>query len=227
MLPLSPDLVLNAYACGVFPMAERRDDDEVFWIDPEIRGVLPLDRFHMPKRLARTIRSGRFKISANCEFRAVITACAAPNERRPESWINDPIIDVYCELHARGHAHSVECWEDERLVGGLYGVSLGAAFFGESMFSRARDASKVALAHLVARLRAGGFLLLDTQFVTPHLASFGVEEVPRGTYLEWLRQAIAREADYCPPGYSPACGAPAVSPAASGVSAMHSSTQTS
>jgi len=202
MIPMTADLLLNAYACGVFPMAESRDDDDVFWIDPEIRGVLPLDNFHLPRRLARTIRSGHFQVTANVDFHAVIQACAHPSVRRPDSWINDEIIDAYCDLHHQGFAHSVECWENGKLAGGLYGVSLGAAFFGESMFSRARDASKVALAHLVERLRAGGYLLLDTQFVTPHLASFGVQEVPRGTYLDWLRQAIAREATFFPPGYS-------------------------
>ncbi len=198
MTGLSPDLVLKAYACGVFPMAERKDDPSVFWVDPDWRGVIPLDEFHLPRRLARTVRSGRFQVTVNREFDRVIRKCAEATPQRTESWINGGIVEVYNELHRQGNAHSVECWRGKQLVGGLYGVSLGAAFFGESMFSRERDASKVALVHLVERLRAGGYALLDTQFITPHLSSFGAIELPRGTYLEQLRAALEREASFYP-----------------------------
>lgn len=198
MIDLSPELILKAYACGVFPMAERKDDPSVFWVDPDFRGVIPLDEFHLPRRLARTVRSGKFQISVDQAFDRVIRKCAERTSGRAESWINDGIVEVYNELHRSGNAHSVECWAGEELVGGLYGVSLGAAFFGESMFNRRRDASKVALVHLVERLRAGGFTLLDTQFVTEHLTGFGAIEVPRGTYLEQLRAALERQATFYP-----------------------------
>ncbi len=198
MIELTPELVLKAYACGVFPMAERKDDPSVFWVDPDWRGVIPLDEFHLPRRLARTVRSGKFQVSVNREFDRVIRKCAESTPERAESWINGGIVEVYNELHRQGNAHSVECWRGKQLVGGLYGVSLGAAFFGESMFSRERDASKVALVHLVERLRAGGYALLDTQFVTAHLSSFGAIELPRGTYLEQLRAALEREASFYP-----------------------------
>ena len=198
MIELSPELVLKAYACGVFPMAERKDDPSVFWVDPDFRGVIPLDEFHLPRRLARTVRSGKFQISVDQAFDKVIRKCAERTAGRIESWINGDIVEVYNELHRRGNAHSVECWRGDELVGGLYGVSLGAAFFGESMFSRERDASKVALVHLVERLRAGGYTLLDTQFVTTHLTGFGAIELPRGTYLEQLRAALERQATFYP-----------------------------
>lgn len=189
-------MLLRAYAYGVFPMAEARDDPELFWIDPEHRGVLPLDAFHLPRRLKRTIKAEPFEVRVDTSFRQVMMACAESGEAREGTWINDQIIALYSELFARGHAHSVECWQEGRLVGGLYGVSLGAAFFGESMFSRETDASKVALAYLVARLRFGGFKLLDTQFVTSHLKQFGTIEISRDTYRARLREAIVETADF-------------------------------
>jgi leucyl/phenylalanyl-tRNA--protein transferase len=191
---LTPEILLRAYAEGLFPMAERRDDPMLYWVSPEKRGVIPLDNFHVPRRLARTIRSGAFTITADKAFRAVMEACAAPAPGRPESWINDEILRLYTSLHTSGHAHSVECWRDGVLAGGLYGVRLGAVFFGESMFSRQRDASKVALVHLVEGLRRGGFALLDTQFITTHLARFGAVEIPRQRYLAKLQDALNREA---------------------------------
>ena len=191
---LTPEIVLRAYAEGLFPMAEARDDPTLYWISPETRGVFPLDRLRIPRRLARTIRSDRFRVTADTAFRDVIAACAAPAPGREDTWINPEIEALYAALHARGHAHSIECWHDGELVGGLYGVSLGAAFFGESMFSRMTDASKVALAHLVARLRHGGFALLDTQFITAHLASLGAEEIPQAEYLARLKRAIDKPA---------------------------------
>ena len=198
MIELSPELILKAYACGVFPMAERKDDPSVFWVDPDWRGVIPLDEFHLPRRLGRTVRSGKFQITVDQAFDQVIRKCAEHTAQRVESWINDDIVEVYAALHRLGNAHSVESWNGRQLVGGLYGVSLGAAFFGESMFSRKSDASKVALVHLVERLRAGGYALLDTQFVTPHLSGFGAVELPRGTYLEQLRAALERQATFYP-----------------------------
>jgi leucyl/phenylalanyl-tRNA--protein transferase len=191
---LTPEILLSAYAQGLFPMAERRDDPTLFWVSPEKRGVIPLDCFHVPKRLARTVRSNRYRVTSDQTFVKVMRACAAPALGREQSWINDEILRLYTALHAGGHAHSVECWEGDELAGGLYGVSLGAAFFGESMFSANRDASKVALVTLVEMLRGGGFLLLDTQFLTPHLAQFGAYEIPREDYLARLHVAIAREA---------------------------------
>ena len=198
MIDLSPELILKAYACGVFPMAENKDDPSVFWVDPDFRGVIPLEEFHLSRRLARTVRSGKFQVSVDQAFDSLIRKCSERTQKREESWINDSIIEVYSELHRRGNAHSVECWSGDELVGGLYGVSLGAAFFGESMFSRASDASKVALVHLIERLRAGGYTLLDTQFVTEHLSTFGAVELPRGTYLEHLRAALERDATFYP-----------------------------
>ncbi|WIM13314.1 leucyl/phenylalanyl-tRNA--protein transferase [Enhydrobacter sp.] len=194
MLEITPELLLQAYRIGVFPMGERRDDPKLYWLDPRLRAVLPLDGFHLPRRLARTVRSGQFEISADKAFVEVVRACAEPRPGHPESWINEPIVRLYGELHRRGHAHSVEAWREGRLVGGLYGVSVGAAFFGESMFSRERDASKVALVHLVARLIKGGFRLLDCQFMTEHLRSFGAVEIPRDQFRERLADAVGREA---------------------------------
>lgn len=180
-------------------MARGRNSEAVVWLMPDTRGILPLDRFHVPKRLTRRIRSDQFEVRIDTAFREVMLACAAPAAGREESWINVDIVDAYCELHQRGKAHSVECWREGRLVGGLYGVELGAAFFGESMFSRERDASKVALVHLVVRLVQGSFELLDTQFMTPHLAQFGGIEIPQGEYLRRLGKALTRSADfYCP-----------------------------
>jgi len=187
-------MLLRAYAEGLFPMAETHDSPELYWVSPEKRGIIPLDGFHVPHRLARTVRSGLFEVTTDRAFGAVMKGCAAPAPGRGETWINHEILNLYAALHASGHAHSVECWQSGELVGGLYGVSLGAAFFGESMFSHARDASKVALVHLVETLRQGGFRLLDTQFLTAHLATFGAYEIPREDYLVRLHQAIAREA---------------------------------
>ena len=196
MLEITPDLLLQAYRIGVFPMGERRDDPKLYWLDPRLRAVLPLDGFHLPRRLARTIRAGRFEVSADTAFADIVRACAEPRPGPPESWINEPIVELYSELHRRGHAHSVECRRDGQLVGGLYGVSVGAAFFGESMFSRERDASKVALVHLVARLIKGGFRLLDCQFMTEHLRSFGAIEIPREAFRALLADAIDRPAAF-------------------------------
>lgn len=193
---LTPAILLRAYAEGIFPMAERRGDTDLFWVSPEMRGIIPLDAFHIPRRLARTVRSNKFKVTTDMAFADVMRACAEPAPDRPESWINDEILRLYTALHAAGHAHSVECWRDGKLVGGLYGVKLGGAFFGESMFTRERDASKVALVHLVARLRRGGFSLLDTQFLTAHLARFGTIEIPRAKYHDLLARAISHDAEF-------------------------------
>jgi leucyl/phenylalanyl-tRNA--protein transferase len=193
---ITPEVLLRAYACGIFPMAESADDPSLFWVEPEMRGVIPLNGFHISARLARTVRSDAFAVTVNTAFKAVIAGCAAPQAGRDDTWINKRIRDLYIGLHQLGHCHSVEVWENDDLVGGLYGVSLGAAFFGESMFHRSRDASKVALVHLVARLIAGGFVLLDTQYVTGHLRGFGAVEVPRRRYTMLLDRAIAGEADF-------------------------------
>ncbi|WP_423601908.1 leucyl/phenylalanyl-tRNA--protein transferase [Sphingomonas sp. MS122] len=191
---LDPDLVLRAYAMGVFPMAEHRDEDSVFWVEPRQRAILPLDGFHLSRSLRKTITSDRFRITADAAFDQVIALCAQAAPDRPDTWINPAIEKVFGELHRRGFAHSVEVWDGDRLVGGLYGLALGRAFFGESMVSRARDASKVAIAALVARLRVGGFELLDCQFMTEHLASLGAVEVPRETYLSMLSDALGEGA---------------------------------
>ena len=196
MSDLTPDLLLRAYAAGLFPMAESAEDPELFWVDPERRGVLPLDGFHLPKRFRRTLRQGRFDVTADHDFAAVMKGCAERTPVRKSTWINTQIIQLYRDLHARGAAHSVECWLDGELVGGLYGVSLGGAFFGESMFSRVADASKTALVHLVARLRRGGYQLLDTQFVTQHLTRFGAIEIPRRDYRKRLETALTVRAEF-------------------------------
>jgi len=193
---LTPELLLRAYAAGIFPMAESRNSASVFWVDPRLRGVLPLDALHIPRSLRKTVRRKDFEVRCNTAFDQVIRACADPRPGHPDTWINDQIATAYTRLHRIGFAHSVECWHDGELVGGLYGVSLGAAFFGESMFSRTTDASKVALIHLVARLRAGGFVLLDVQFVTEHLAQFGAIEVPAREYLELLEEALRETAQF-------------------------------
>ncbi len=195
-MKLKPELLLRAYAVGIFPMAESRAESEIHWIDPELRGVLPLDGLYVSKRLRRTLRGRRFEVRADSAFDQVIKGCATPAPDRRDTWINPSIERLYTDLHHMGFAHSVECWRDGELVGGLYGVSLGAAFFGESMFSRERDASKVALVHLVYRLRRGGFLLLDTQFQTPHLSRFGVVEISRDDYRAQLARAIRRQAQF-------------------------------
>jgi leucyl/phenylalanyl-tRNA--protein transferase len=189
MTRIGPDEVLKAYAHGIFPMARSARSREIFWVDPEERGIIPLDTFHVPRRLARKIRQGVFSVQINQRFDEVMEACAAPTNDRPVTWINAKILRLYRELHALGHAHSVETYYEGRLVGGLYGVSLRAAFFGESMFSRMTDASKVALVHLVAHLKRKGFNLLDTQFLTEHLAQFGAVEIPRKDYLMCLESS--------------------------------------
>jgi leucyl/phenylalanyl-tRNA--protein transferase len=189
-IEITPDLMLRAYRHGLFPMAETRRGERLYWLDPERRGVLPLDRFHLPRRLLRTILSGTFTVTADDNFPAAIARCAEAAPGREDTWINPQIERLFTELHEMGYAHSVECWQDDVLVGGLYGVAIGGAFFGESMFSRVRDASKVALAHLVARLRLSGFTLLDTQFVTSHLAQFGTCDVPRDEYKALLSVAL-------------------------------------
>ena len=201
---LDPQILLRAYAEGVFPMAQRRDGNEILFVSPKERGVIPLDGFHVPHRLARTIRRDQFTVRIDSAFDGVIDGCAAPAPGRDETWINSEIRSLYCALHRDGHAHSVECWQEGQLVGGLYGVQLGAAFFGESMFSCERDASKVALVHLVARLKRGDFALLDAQFMTDHLAQFGAIAIPRQTYLDRLCRAIGRDADFaCAGAYCP------------------------
>lgn len=196
MTQLTPEIVLQAYMRGIFPMAESRHDPHLYWIDPEMRGVIPLDTFHLPRRLARTLRTWPDPVYINRNFEAVIEACAQPGRDRQNTWINDEIISLYTELHAMGFAHSVECWSGDRLIGGLYGISIRGAFFGESMFSLARDASKVALVHLVGRLRSGGYKLLDVQFVTSHLKGFGAVEIPRSDYQNELAQALSVDGDF-------------------------------
>lgn len=188
---LDPSLLLKAYAAGIFPMADDRDDSDVYWVEPRRRGILPLDGFRLSRSLARTLRRERFATTANRAFADVVRLCAQPADGRPSTWINHRIEESVGLLHQSGHAHSIETWDGDALVGGLYGVSLGRAFFGESMFSRATDASKVALAHLVARLRAGGYQLLDCQFITPHLASMGAIEIDRRDYMVLLSAALA------------------------------------
>lgn len=188
--------LLDCYARGVFPMADAREDARVFLIDPERRGVIPFDRFHVSRRLARTVRGDPFAVRFDTAFHRVVLECAASGPGRTETWINRPIEELYLELHAVGRAHSVECWDGDDLVGGLYGVSLRGAFFGESMFSRRRDASKIALVHLVARLIAGGFVLLDAQFMTEHLSQFGAQEIARAAYHRRLAKALEVEADF-------------------------------
>ncbi len=193
---VTPELMLRAYRAGLFPMAETRRGERLYWLDPELRGILPLDAFHLPRRLRRTVSSGQYAITTDRAFADVIALCAEPAEGREDTWINRDIERLFTALHRQGHAHSVEAWLGDRLVGGLYGVVLGGAFFGESMFSHARDASKVALVHLVVRLRLGGFTLLDTQFVTDHLSQFGAVEVPRGAYRVLLDSAAQVKAEW-------------------------------
>jgi leucyl/phenylalanyl-tRNA--protein transferase len=191
MIEITPQVLLKAYACGIFPMAESAEDNALYWIEPERRGILPLDRVHVPKRLARTIRKGGFEVRIDRNFEEVIEGCAAPRSGRRSTWINARIRNLYRELFVLRHCHTVEVWQDGQLTGGLYGVHLGRAFFGESMFSRARDASKIALVYLIARLKYGGFTLLDTQFVTGHLARFGAIEVSREEFQRFLEAALA------------------------------------
>jgi leucyl/phenylalanyl-tRNA---protein transferase len=191
---LDPDLVLRAYAMGVFPMADHRTAGSVYWVEPKKRGIMPLDGFHLSRSLRKTILSDRFTLTVDAAFEEIIALCAESAEDRPDTWISGPIERVFIELHRRGFAHSVECWEGTRLAGGLYGLALGRAFFGESMVTRVRDASKVAFAHLVARMQAGGFTLLDCQFITDHLASLGAIEIPRDDYVALLIAALGDSA---------------------------------
>ena len=193
---ITPEVLLKAYACGIFPMAESAEDPALYWIEPEQRGVIPLEGFHVAGRLARTVRADRFTVVCNRDFEAVIDGCAEPQPGRARTWINRRIRNLYLGLYRIGHCHTVEVYDGDILVGGLYGVSLGRAFFGESMFHRARDASKIALVHLIARLKAGGFRLLDTQYVTDHLRMFGAVEVPKRRYHRLLEDALTGEADY-------------------------------
>jgi leucyl/phenylalanyl-tRNA--protein transferase len=196
LLEITPQVLLKAYAVGIFPMAEAADDPGLYWIEPEVRGVIPLERFHVPRRLKRTIAAGPYRVHIDRDFEAVVDGCAGATPDRPKTWINARIRRLYGELFELGHCHTVETWLDGELVGGLYGVRLGAAFFGESMFSRARDASKIALVHLVARLRVGGFRLLDTQFTTNHLKQFGAIDIDKRAYQRLLDDAIAADADF-------------------------------
>jgi leucyl/phenylalanyl-tRNA--protein transferase len=198
-LVVTPALLLRAYAAGVFPMADSAEADQIFWVDPRKRGILPLHGFHLSRSLKKRILRGGFQVRIDHAFEAVVEACAA----RDETWINDTIRGLYTGLNRMGHAHSVEVWIDEQLAGGLYGVRLGGAFFGESMFSNSRDASKIALAYLVARLKSGGFTLLDTQFTTPHLEALGARNVPKAHYHKLLDRAVETQADF----YSLAAGA--------------------
>lgn len=193
---LTPELILRAYQAGIFPMAESADDSEIFWVSPQMRGVIPLDGFKVSKSLAKTLRKHRFSIRVDHDFHATIAGCATAGSEREATWINATITDLYAELFEMGYCHTVEVYDGDALVGGLYGLSIGAAFFGESMFHRATDASKIALAHLVDRLNAGGYALLDTQFVTPHLASLGAIEVPRAIYEVRLAGALSMQADF-------------------------------
>ncbi len=195
-IDITPEVLLKAYSCGIFPMAESADDPALYWIEPERRGLIPLDRFHVPSRLARTVRATRYTVFVDRDFDAVIDGCAEPAAGRARTWINARIRGLYRKLYERGDCHSVEVYDGEDLVGGLYGVSLGRAFFGESMFHRARDASKIALVHLVARLKAGHYRLLDTQFVTDHLRTFGAVEVSRPVYHKLLDAALVGEGDF-------------------------------
>lgn len=216
MKGFGPDELLSCYARGVFPMGDGKNDPRIFLLEPDERGILPLDRFHIPRRLARTVRQDKFDIRIDTAFVHVLDACAQTGPQRDETWINEPIRRLYVELFRRGSAHSVECWRDEQLVGGLYGVSLGGAFFGESMFSTVRDASKVALVHLVARLIEGGYTLLDTQFITDHLAQFGAELISQPDYRDRLGLALKLNSNFLKMPES-----------TNGVQALQSITQTS
>lgn len=225
-LALTPEILLRGYAMGVFPMAEGRDTTEIHWVDPRWRGVFPLDGFHTSRSLARRIARADYQVTVDQDFAAVLAGCAD----RPETWINAEIHALYLALHRQGHAHSLEVWQDGSLIGGVYGVVSGAAFFGESMFSRRTDASKLALAWLVHRLRAGGFQLFDTQFLTPHLASLGAVEIPRLTYRRALAAALTQTADFAPAGYQgllPSVAAGSVSGASSGAGSATSGKATS
>ncbi len=194
-MELTPDILLHGYSIGIFPMAESQDSQDIFWVDPRRRGIFPLDDFHISRSLRRRIQNERYRVAINEDFAGVVDGCAM----RPETWINAEIRDLYVQLHQMGHAHSLEIWDDNALVGGVYGVVLGATFFGESMFSRRTDASKIALAYLIDRLNLGGFALFDTQFVTDHLASLGAIEVTRTNYQNRLEAALSRSASFTAP----------------------------
>jgi len=193
---VTPEDVLKAYTLGYFPMSEARDAEDVFWVLPDNRGIIPLDQFHISHSLGKTLRKNIFRVEINSDFPRVMEMCRAPTTQRDDSWINPQIIEIYVTLHRMGFAHSVECWQGDELVGGLYGVCMKGAFFGESMFSRVSDASKVALAHLVARMKVGGYSLLDTQFLTPHLASLGAVEINKADYQKLLDAALLHEGDF-------------------------------
>lgn len=199
MTDITAELVLKAYTYGVFPMAKSRGDTDVFWVQPKLRGVIPLDRFHASRSLRKRLRKGTYTVTIDTAFAAVMAGCAESTENRADTWINNRIIDLFSELHDAGLAHSVETWEGDQLVGGLYGLAMGAAFFGESMFCRASDASKVALCHLAGILKAGGFTLLDTQFITDHLKQFGTVEISQKEYLAQLSSALARQGTFAGP----------------------------
>ena len=196
LIDITPEVLLKAYAGGIFPMAEDADDPALYWIEPDMRGIIPLEGFHLPARLARTVRATPFTVVVNRDFDAVIEGCAEEKPDRARTWINGRIRKIYRNLFEHGHCHTVEVYDGDKLVGGLYGVSLGRAFFGESMFHRTRDASKIALVHLVARLRAGGYRLLDTQYVTDHLKTFGAVEVAKRRYHRLLEDALVGEANF-------------------------------
>jgi len=196
VIEITPQVLLKAYTCGIFPMAESADDPALYWIEPQHRGILPLDGVHVPRRLARTLRSTPFTIRTDTDIEGVIEGCAASRPGRRSTWINERIRGLYRDLYDLGHCHTVEVWDDDRLIGGLYGVALNGAFFGESMFSTARDASKIALMHLAARLAHGGFKLLDTQFVTDHLRQFGTVELNREEFHRLLETALDADADF-------------------------------
>jgi len=196
LLEITPQVLLKAYACGIFPMAESADDPGMFWVEPEKRGIIPLEKFHISKSLKKSMRRGTYEIRVNTVFNEVVAACAGEGIERDNTWINQRIHALYSELHAMGHCHSVEAWNNGILVGGLYGVALGGAFFGESMFSKMTDASKVALVHLVFRMKSGNFQLLDTQFSTKHLEQFGAVEIHRDDYQDLLTEAMQYEADF-------------------------------
>ena len=196
MIEITPQVLLKAYSCGIFPMAESADDPALYWIEPQHRGILPLENVHFPRRLLKTVRSTPLQVRIDSDYEGVIDGCAAPRAGRNTTWINKRIRSLYRELFEQGACHTVEVWSGERMVGGLYGVALKSAFFGESMFSHERDASKIALVHLVARLISGGFTLLDTQFVTDHLRQFGTIELDRSTFQSRLEDALEIEADF-------------------------------
>ena len=196
MSTITPQILLRAYAAGIFPMAESAEDNALYWVEPEERGIIPLDGLKVSQSLRKRVRRQAFDVRVDCDFEAVIRACAAPTHDRPSTWINSRILALYTQLHKMGCCHSVECWQDGELVGGLYGVRIGAIFFGESMFSRVTDASKVALVHLVARLNAGGFGLLDAQFVNPHLERMGAVALPKSQYHQLMEPLLGRDADF-------------------------------